>query len=40
MAAVLSRLLEADWSPQQIARLLPVLLLEAGAIRLSHVTIY
>lgn len=40
LAAVVSGLLEADWSPQQIARMLPVLFPHDGAMRVSHETIY
>lgn len=40
LAAVVSGLLEADWSPQQIAAMLPELFPEDEGMRVSHETIY
>jgi IS30 family transposase len=40
LAAVVSGLLAADWSPQQIAAMLPQLYPGDQALRVSHETIY
>lgn len=40
LAVVVSGLLEADWSPQQIAAMLPRLFPDDEAMRVSHETIY
>jgi IS30 family transposase len=40
LAAVVRGLLEADWSPQQIAAMLPVLFPNDDGMRVSHETIY
>jgi transposase, IS30 family len=40
LAAVVSGWLEADWSPQQIAALLPVAFPDQDGMRVSHETIY
>ena len=40
LAAVVTGLLEADWSPQQIAQVLPALFPDDEAMRVSHETIY
>lgn len=40
LGAVVTGLLEADWSPQQIAGMLPVLFPDDEAMRVSHETIY
>lgn len=40
LAAVVSALLELDWSPQQIAACLPILFPDDEAMRVSHETIY
>lgn len=40
LGAVVSALLEADWSPQQIAAMLPNLYPDEDAMRVSHETIY
>jgi transposase, IS30 family len=40
LAAVVTGLLEADWSPQQIAGMLPVMFGDDEAMRISHETIY
>ena len=40
LAMVVSGLLAADWSPQQIARLLPELYPDQDGMRVSHETIY
>ena len=40
LAAVVSGLLEADWSPQQIAAMLPELFPDDERMRVSHETIY
>jgi IS30 family transposase len=40
LAAVVAGLLEADWSPQQIAAMLPSLYPDDEAMRVSHETIY
>ena len=40
LAAVVSGLLEADWSPQQIAAMLPILYPDDEAMRVSHEKIY
>jgi len=40
LGAVVAGLLEADWSPQQIAAMLPILYPADEAMRVSHETIY
>ena len=40
LAAVVSGLLEADWSPEQIATMLPIVYLDDESMRVSHETIY
>jgi len=40
LGAVVSALLELDWSPQQIAACLPILFPDDEAMRVSHETIY
>ncbi|WP_277992142.1 IS30 family transposase [Amycolatopsis sp. 195334CR] len=40
LAAVVTGLLEADWSPQQISQMLPTLFPDDEAMRVSHETIY
>ena len=40
LGAVVAGLLEADWSPQQIAAMLPILYPDDDAMRVSHETIY
>ena len=40
LAAVVTGLLEADWSPQQVAAMLPLLYPQDEAGRVSHETIY
>lgn len=40
LGAVVAALLEADWSPQQIANMLPILYSDDEAMRVSHETIY
>jgi len=40
LALVVSGLLKADWSPQQIANMLPILFPDDEAMRVSHETIY
>jgi len=40
LAAEVSRLLAADWSPQQIAAALPILFPDDDGMRVSHETIY
>lgn len=40
LALVVTGLLEADWSPQQIAHMLPVMFPHDEAMRVSHETIY
>jgi IS30 family transposase len=40
LAGVVTGLLEADWSPQQVAAMLPLLYPDDEAMRVSHETIY
>lgn len=40
LAAAVTGLLESDWSPQQIAAMLPVLFPDDEAMRVSHETVY
>lgn len=40
LGAVVAGLLEADWSPEQIAAMLPILYPDDDAMRVSHETIY
>lgn len=40
LSAVVTGLLEADWSPQQVAAMLPILYPDDQAMRVSHETIY
>lgn len=40
LGAVVAGLLEADWSPQQIAAMLPIMYPDDDAMRVSHETIY